>query len=287
MTFNSFVKKCTRHFMSAAPLLSAVVLLFSASSAVGATDPKDLLSLLSIDQRILEHVLGHTLLGHILPPNFNIYEAAMAVQGFRDNGLKIPDGSECENILMSTQVKLKRILTNDEIRELLPKILSVTGEQLEVVPQPNGRRSCFTAQMKVLTPNGEVPISALKAGDAVISVDLVTGQPVTNIVNKVIVTAEQEFGTLISQQRPLEVTVSEPFFTDGGVFKPLAQIPETGSLFLFDEKKLKGLLVPVPRGEVLSRPQATTVYNLELVGEPRNFVIEGLLVHNKPVFFIQ
>ncbi len=261
---------------------SAVVLLFIGSNEAGATGGKTFYlgnSHSRCEQLLTLHdpIDGVSTNHHDL--DFLPY-CKIRVRYFRDNGLRIPHDSQTESILIETQVKLQRVLTHDEIRELLPKILMVTGEKLETVGLPQSH--CFTAQMKVMTPTGqEVPISKLRPGDPVVSVDLSTGNPVSNIVRNVIDTQNQEFVTLISQLRPLQVTASEPFLTDGGVFKPLAQIPETGSLFQFDAKKLKGLLVPVPRGDFLTCPLTTTVYNLELVGEPRNFVIEGLLVHNK------
>jgi hypothetical protein len=217
-----------------------------------------------------ENILTHT---RVLPTK------GSRIFSYRQDGLRVPAFGESENLLVQTELRLKRLLTDDEIRDLLPKILLVTGEKLEVVPERRGGW-CFTANMKVLTPNGEVPISKLKIGDAVISIDLATGHAVTNRVRKTMVTQNQTIGTLTHQERPLEVTGSERFFTDGGKFTELAQIPESCNLFRVDLAQPKQLLSPVPRGIHRPSETPTTVYNLELIGEPRNFVVEGLLVHN-------
>jgi hypothetical protein len=246
-------------------------------------------------RRFISQTVGHLILATLLTSslaanaitsgwNTRITQVRISkgtgVPSYRQDDLRIPVNSECEKILIQTQQRLKRELTHAEIRDLLPKILLVTGEQLEVVPQSSGRRSCFTAQMKVLTPSGEVPISRLKEGDPVISIDLATGTPVTNFVRKSIATPGQEFGTLINHQRPLEVTGSERFFTDGGKFTELAQIAESCNLFQVNLKQPSSLVSPVQRGTHRAASVRSTVFNLELIGEPRNFIVEGLLVHN-------
>jgi hypothetical protein len=134
MTFKSLVAKCTRQSMSAVPhilsvpLLSAVVLLFSASSAIGA--PRPLQIDFSCQQLLTARDNG--------PSDFQTYHDSyflpfceLRVRTFRDKFLRIPRDSQTESIFIETQVKLQRVLNYQEIRELLPKILLVTGDQLE------------------------------------------------------------------------------------------------------------------------------------------------------------
>jgi hypothetical protein len=122
MTFKSLVAKCTRHFMLAVPLVSAVVLLFSASSAIGAPD-----------QAFCQSLLGDPTSPYYDKEWFGAVQANYTynVRNFYDNGLKIPRGSETEKILVATMIKLQRTLHNHEIRDLLPTIFLVTGDELE------------------------------------------------------------------------------------------------------------------------------------------------------------
>ncbi len=122
MKSKSLVEKCTRHFMSAVPLVTAVALLFSASSAFGAPD-----------QAFCQSLLGDPTSPYYDKEWFGAVQANYTynVRNFYDDGLKIPRGSETEKILVATMIKLQRSLYNHEIRELLPTILLVTGDKLE------------------------------------------------------------------------------------------------------------------------------------------------------------
>lgn len=224
------------------------------------------------------------------------------IAGFLFEESIIPSGSECENLLVQAGVRLGRFLTYDEIAENLPVILRATGEKLQSIlptpppspspaPSPRSGPVCFTGDMKVLTPRGEVPISQLKPDDEVVSVEQTLGGKFRLVVNRVALNTayeNQSFGLLTDLPRPIKVTPRHEFIATSlplervgyrsGAIEDLA--PDT-SLFFGDEGTWKkGEYYHTPRGNY-SYPQGTeTVFDLQLIGHPRNYIVEGVLVHN-------
>lgn len=201
------------------------------------------------------------------------------VRQFRLNDQKIPKGSQCEQILMAAEQELGRPLTFEEIKESLPAILKATGEALESDSKP----FCFTASMRVLTPRGDIPIGQLRVNDEVISIDLTTFNPVVNRIRAISVRDNVDYGRLSDLARPLEVTPREPFYAQAGThppaFTPIEELRESDHLFRA-QARAPAVLTPVRRGCFQFPVGTTTVFNLQLFGEPRNFIVEGILVHN-------
>jgi len=170
------------------------------------------------------------------------------------------------------------------------------------VVYPSGG-ACFTANQNVLTLNGEVPISQIKAGDTVVSYDINTGKFVNSKVKYLIVHdgkdestvgVEHEFKSNYSEY-PLilltvkdsrgvtqtEVTSNHPYFDPStGRYKFLYNFNEgdkvqtvNGIGTIISEKTLVD-------GSSSQSQQSTVVYNLELYGDYHNYIVNGVVVHN-------
>lgn len=207
------------------------------------------------------------------------------IRNFDRNGTKIPRGSQCEEILLEASKRLRRPLTEAEINANLDEILKATGEAL-VIDTQAVRRTCFTAEMMVSTPGGPRPIGELQVGDQVISIDLATKKPVMNRISAVHKYEGKKYSRLEQQDSPINVTDSHPFYSDGNDlpadFRPISQVPADANLFRVNTDAGPGeILTPVKRGCYVTQPGTATVIDLSLEGEPRNFIVEGLLVHNK------
>lgn len=215
------------------------------------------------------------------------------IRKFRRDGMKIIEGSECEKVLMNASRRLGRPLTQNEILENYSDILKATGETLEpesLTPRPTPspvRRSsgCFTGNMTVATPSGPKRIMDLLEGDELISIDLVTRQPVANRIHKIHPYAARNYGRLVDLPAPIDVTDRHRFLARGKNvdfdFHAIGDLNDHDEIFFVDLAQPPGRQWrPVPRGCYVPQPGTRTVYDIELVGEPRNFIVEGILVHN-------
>lgn len=223
-----------------------------------------------------------------------ILQLQEATRIFETNGLRIPSGSECEELLVRAGLRLGRFLTHQEIEENLPVILKATGENLERIVRPlppsPPRFVCFTGDMKVLTPKGEVPISQLKPGDEVVSVDHTLDGQIKLVANRVqlnISHENQSYGLLTDLPRPIQVTPRHQFYASWRApnlqtgYRAIEDLrPE--ALLSYGERGNweQGQCVPTPRGNYSSNHGINTVYDLQLIGHPRNYIVEGVLVHN-------
>lgn len=226
-------------------------------------------------------------------PNSAQIEADTKVEigKFRHDNRIIPPESQCERILIDSAQRLGRALTEDEIAQNVFDILQVTGESLVRLP---GEPFCFTGKMKVLTSGGERPIESLRPGDEVLSFDLDTRQLVSNRIQFVTQHANQLVGRLIDVPRPIDVTARHKFFVAAGGlsagFYPVEEISEMAQLLFLPRGgqpasamvgSLAGskMLRSVNRGRYITVGH-DTVHSLELVREPKNFFVNGVLVHN-------
>lgn len=214
-----------------------------------------------------------------------------AVRRFELGNAVIAAGGQCERILVDAAQRLERPLTDAEVALALPKVLNATGEALVRKAAPAPRRPgpfCFTEEMLVLTPSGERPIADLRPGDEVISFDLHRRQIVTNTIANIFLHPAEPFSRLVDLPRPIDVTGRHQFFAqDGGLapgYYPIEEIPERSCLLYSPIISPSALsFEKVQRGRFLVQPSTAHVFDLQMTGEPRNFIVHGVLVHNVPL----
>ncbi len=238
---------------------------------------------------------------NLSPPETVENRILTEIRKFRRDGMKVIQGSECESILMEASRRLGRPLTEPEILDNYREILQATGETLEpetLAPRPspaptpssssksrNPFGNCFTANMTVATPGGPKKIGDLREGDEVISIDLVSRQPRANTIARIYPHAARAYGRLIDLPTPIDVTDRHRFLAQGKTldfdFHAIGDIPEDADLYFVDLTQPPGKQWrPIRRGCYVPQTGTRTVYDLELMGEPRNFIVEGILVHN-------
>lgn len=209
------------------------------------------------------------------------------IRKFRtQDGSKVPPRSKCEEILVATEQRLGRPLTEAEITANLDIILKATGESMA---PPLRFRFCFTGETMVSTPSGPRPIGDLQVGDAVVSIDVESKKPVVNRIAAVRQIPNQSYSRLENQNPPINVTDGHPFYSESkdlpADYRPISEIPEDANLFKVNPNAgPTGILTPIARGCYVKQPGQATVFDLSMEGEPRNFIAEGILVHNKPIF---
>src|SRR5437870_2527800 len=76
-------------------------------------------------------------------------------------------------------------------------------------PSVAARGGCFTAETEILTPDGPKPISSLKSGDLVLSLDLNSNQKQLSQISKVETFDESEY-FLLNQRT--KVTPTHPYY---------------------------------------------------------------------------
>lgn len=216
--------------------------------------------------------------------------ALQVIRETRIGKQRIKPGGVCEAILLDAVDRLGRRLTHAEIRLNIEVIVKATGESLVSVvpPSPQPRpvvrdgSGCFTAAMKVTTPSGDRAISELRLGDEVISIDLQTMEPRANRIFGIKVHRNRPVGRLSDLPTPIEVTGRHRFLSNSASkptdFYPIEELDAGDNLFLV--KPGACTLSPFLRGSYSALPGAADVYELELIGEPRNYIVEGILVHN-------
>jgi hypothetical protein len=131
---------------------------------------------------------------------------------------------------------------------------------------------CFTKNMQVETKTGSKVISELKAGDVVKSFDLEKKEIIYARVKEVHSRVSDHY-YLINNK--IEATAEHPFYTKKGWVK--VKDLKLGIL-LFDGSGY----IPIKDIKLINKK--VTVYNLS-AEEPKNFFVEGMLVHNKEVAY--
>ncbi len=205
--------------------------------------------------------------------------------------------SECNSLLMATEQRLGRELTEEEVKRLLPTIRRAIEETLA---QTSPGRA--TAQLQqglatntnVLTADGPVDIELVKPGTQIISYDLERGLTVTNKVVRLhrgkalwilgvkpIVTGFGPKYVFSGADPHIVVSRELPFFMPFvSAFLPLSRIVKDRELLFF--RQIYGINKPIPIPSINSSnlPLETPIFQLELEGEPHNFFAAGLLVQS-------
>jgi hypothetical protein len=149
---------------------------------------------------------------------------------------------------------------------------------VEVLVDPGGKQlhleeythfTCVAEGTLIATPNGPVPIEALRVGHRVSSFDVEKMRPVVTTV----VVVERARTERLVRLGDLRVTQSHPVFVDGA-WRAAGTIEPGMSLLRQDG------------GEFMAAPELeaaiATVYDIS-VTEPHTYFAGGLLVHNKAV----
>lgn len=135
------------------------------------------------------------------------------------------------------------------------------------------RGGCFVGDTNILTPKGEVPVSQLKSGDSIISLNTTTKQKEVSQINNVSVYKDSYY--LINGTT--KVTSTHPFYVIGDGEFHIVEVKDlkVGDK-LFTDNNQTTLINSI---EVQNTP--ALVYNLEDVSPNNTYFANDLLVHNK------
>ena len=148
---------------------------------------------------------------------------------------------------------------------------------------PNaGSEFCVAWNTNISTPAGPKLANEIAVGDRVLSVDVATGEQVaTTITSRR--KGERRVGRLITPRGTLLLTEDHP------VYDPLSGEYFPAKSWFRNERSV--VLIQTPDG--LSRSEVSTtrpngepviVYDFSVESEFRNFIAEGVVVHNKTMF---
>lgn len=195
----------------------------------------------------------------------------LEANGYRD----VPE--DCLRAVLAEEKSESRKFDSGSIVWSATKFMRAKGGKLE-------RQRCFTCRMEVLTPEGYRRIDLMREGDEVLSWD--DGKLVRNRVRAVHRAESVAFGELIDHltgdEKPFEVTPDHPFYVPRlRTYYPLSDIaPEESLLHVRgDESGCASELRPA--GYFVFRG-TDHVYTLTLEGKPDNFIVNGIVVKNKP-----
>lgn len=195
--------------------------------------------------------------------------------GVEIDGKVLEDRKQFATELLALEKKAGREFTDQEIEQVATEELRVRGG----IPRPR----CFTQSMRVLTPKGYIAIRDLKVGDEVISWDVKKAEPVVNRIEEKYEYKDTLYGRLeqvTSEGTQIEVTNDHPFYSPSlNGYEALGLIQPTSSLLQIKNCEANF----VPRGQFLPNVGKGTVQTLKLKLFPHNFIVEGVLVHNKPI----
>lgn len=193
---------------------------------------------------------------------------------FHELGYHVPDRAILEAILRTQESKSTPLSSTQIIA--IAKFLLPPGKML------SKRRSCFTCNMRVLTPTGYVKISDLQVGMKVVSYDFSTGEKAESEIQAVNVSKEIEYGVLSSDaylEGVLEITPDHPIYdSDRHYFLSVDAMSDNSTVLLDDNSSGRG----TSRGAYTPVGMAT-VYSLTLKGPFKNYFVEGILVRNRPM----
>lgn len=139
--------------------------------------------------------------------------------------------------------------------------------------------TCFPRYIKILTPNGEIPISSLNVGDFVFAFDKNGKLFERKIVSKFIhdgTNSSDVYRYFLSDQKTIDITENHPVLTNKG-FEEIGQLNIGDGLIDVNNKE-----VFIISKEFLFND---TVYNIE-VEEYNTYIADGIRVHNKNVIGI-
>lgn len=156
----------------------------------------------------------------------------------------------------------------------VPRRLGVSLQQQGLARSGLAGSYCFVAGTPISTPQGPVPIEALREGTLIDGYDVAHQRMVQTRVRRVHSRdAEQLVRLTLSTGAALDATPEHPFFLPAlGEFRRAAQL-QPGDRLLTDTGAAAALISTESRGE------HATVYNLS-VGEPHTYFAGSVLVHN-------
>ncbi len=137
-----------------------------------------------------------------------------------------------------------------------------------------GGGGCFLATTQISTPQGLKPISTLKAGDQLVSLNAQTGQQQASTIGRVDV---YEVDDYLKINGLIQTTPTHPFYR---WVNGQTQLIEAGQLVVGD-LLINQLGQPVPITSIESIAQKSVVYNLVDITPNNNYYADGVLVHNK------
>lgn len=197
-----------------------------------------------------------------------------------ESGLIIKDPQAAIAHILDTENRTGRKLSKQEVVWTLREFAEPPED-----PAPKKKR-CFTCAMRILTPAGYVRLDAVKVGDAVYSWDEQRHKLVVNEVSQVHLAKDVPYGKLLNTPTgiTLEVTAGHPFYLpEASEYRDLDQIGQNEKLLTiaFDGAKCEPALMPRGAFQV---EKIADVMTLSMKNLPHNFVVEGMVVHNKPIF---
>jgi len=139
---------------------------------------------------------------------------------------------------------------------------------------------CFVAGTRIETPQGNVAIESLKSGDQVYSFDVKTEKLVPTLVSKLLRREVQDrWQVTFANGTILEVTSEHPFWDPVlNKYRPIKDFKINDQALVVGNDGIKENVAVLEKKFI---PGTIEVYNLS-VGEPyRNYLAEGVLVHNK------
>jgi hypothetical protein len=199
-------------------------------------------------------------------------------------GYYIPS-QDCLLYIQNAELTKNAVFSEEEIVATAQEYLYRHGNSLI------RRRYCLTCDMKVLTPKGYRPIASLAIGDEIYSWDEFAKKLILNRVRAVHVKDNQEYGTLPYTPTgvALEVSAGHEFLMpEKEMYQEIGRI-EAGeklrAVLMGEAGVCESLLFPMT-GYVPPRERAE-VYTISLEKAPATFIVEGLVVKNKPDYIFK
>ena len=136
--------------------------------------------------------------------------------------------------------------------------------------------TCFPAGSDIASPNGNVVIETVKAGDVLFSFDFENNQRVENIVESVAMhenPQNEALRILFENDRELQVTANHEIAVGVDKYVTAGSLV-VGDVVMSDD----GLLVIT---KIISLGTFDVDYSIHMQNEPHNHYVNGFLVHNK------
>lgn len=146
-------------------------------------------------------------------------------------------------------------------------------------------RTCFTGSSRVLTPSGEREISALRPGDSIFSLDLSSGQLTLNRVKGLhrFVMGDKMSVRTASGARVQVNPRHHIYNADRGVWMPIGEMRVDTQLLRVKFDGQQFAVGPDAISDLKWESEREDLFDLELESSPHNFMVDGVLVHNRPI----
>ncbi len=189
--------------------------------------------------------------------------------------------TDCLEQVALVDSRASRRLDNPTLIVVAVGYMESTGRKLE-------RRSprCFTCSMQVLTPSGYRRLDQLALGDEIMSWHEDQQRLVVNHVSAIHRADDVPFGELSAQNFQgisLQVTAEHPFLIpEESTYREIGQIHATQFLLSIEVQNESCEIALVPRGEFVPKASGTVI-TFSVEAAPNNFIVNGIVVHNKPI----